>query len=118
MAVVATTLVSEARSKIFAVVTSGDAGSYVKRPKALRATSSPPKVTAIEQAGKTRAAMAFSTMPKALLKRSSCTTKLRTRKENPDSRLGSVRFKGILRTDGVIAKAACRGKQGVTLGAS
>src|SRR2546430_12486235 len=95
MAVVATTLVSEARSKMFAVVTSGEAGSYVKRPKAWRATSSPPKVTAIEQAGKTRAAMAFSRMANALRDRSSCATKLRTRKENPDSRLGSVGFKGV-----------------------
>jgi len=32
--------------------------------------------------------------------------------------LGSVRFKGVLRTDGVIAKAASRGKRGVTLRAS
>ena len=52
MAVVATTLVSEARSKMLAVVTSGEAGSYVKRPRALWATSSPPNVTASEQAGK------------------------------------------------------------------
>jgi hypothetical protein len=112
MAVVATTLVSEARSKMLAVVTSGEAGSYVKRPRALWATSSPRKVTASEQAEKARAVMAFSTMPKAPRNRSSCATKLRTRRENPDSRFGSVRFKGILWTDGVIAKAAGGGKPG------
>ena len=54
------------------------------------------EVTASEQAGKARAAMAFSRMPKALRKRSSCATRLRTRKEKPDSRFGSVRFKGVL----------------------
>src|ERR1700674_3622381 len=96
MAVVATTLVNEARSKILAVVTSDEAGSYVKRPRALWATSSPPKVTASEQDGKARAGIASSRMPNALGNRSSCATKLRTRKENPDSRFGSVRFKGIL----------------------
>ena len=78
------------------VVTSGEAGSYVKPPRALWATSSPWKVTASEHPGKARAAMAFSRMPNAPENRSSCATKLRARKENPDSRLGSVRFKGIL----------------------
>src|SRR5208282_5346688 len=95
MAVVATTLVSEARSKMLAVVTSGEDGSSVKRPRALWATSSPRKVTAIEQAGKARAAMAFSRTLKALRKRSSCAAGLRTRKEKPDSRLGIVKFKGF-----------------------
>src|SRR5216684_2264437 len=83
MAVVAMTLVSEARSKILAVVTSDEARSYVKRPRALWATSSPPKVTASEQAGNARAAIAFSSMPKASRNRSSCATELRTRKEKP-----------------------------------
>jgi len=34
-------------------------------------------------------------MLKALQKRSSCAEKLRTRKENPDSRSGSVEFKMV-----------------------
>src|SRR5260370_35026088 len=117
-AVVATTFVSEARSKMLAVVTSGEAGSYMKRPRALWATSSPPKVTASEQAGKTRAAMAFSRMPKAVRNRASCAAKLRARKEKPDSRLGSVSVKGILGTEAVIAKAAGTGKRGGALGDS
>src|ERR1039458_784860 len=96
MAVVATTFVSEARSKRLAVVTSGEAGSYAKRPRALWATSSPRNVIASEQAGKARAAAAFSRMLKALGNWSSCATQLRTRKEKPDSRLGCVTFKGIL----------------------
>ena len=44
--------------------------------RALWATSSPRKVTASEQAGKARAAMAFSRMPKALRKRSSCASEI------------------------------------------
>ena len=40
----------------------------MKRPRALWATSSPRKVIASEQAGKARAAMAFSRMLKALAK--------------------------------------------------
>src|ERR1700694_4566518 len=104
MAVVATTLVSEARSKMLAVVTLGEAGSYVKPPRALWATSSPLTVMASEHPGKARAATAFSRTPNALENRSSCAAKLRTRKENPDSRLGSVRFQGILCTYGGIVK--------------
>src|ERR1700747_1552612 len=110
MAVVATILVSDARSKIVATVTAGEVESYVKRPKALYATSSSRAVTASVQAGKARAAIAFSRMRKALRKRSSCVAKLRTRKEKPDSRLVSVRLKGILRTAAVIAKAWHVGK--------
>jgi len=41
MAVVATTFDTEARSKMQSGVTSGEPGSKVKRPKALRATSFP-----------------------------------------------------------------------------
>src|SRR5208282_5088380 len=96
IAVVARTLVSEARSKMLAMVTSGETGSYVKRPSALWATSSPRKVTANEQAGKARAAIAFSRMLKASRNRPSCATKLRTRKENPAGGFW-IAVKGVLR---------------------
>src|SRR5260370_42292498 len=101
-AVVATTFVSEARSKMLAVVTSGEAGSYMKRPRALWATSSPPKVTASEQAGKTRAAMGVSRMAQALRKPASLAEKLPAREEKPESPLDSVSVTRGFRTEGVI----------------
>src|SRR5260370_41022184 len=101
MAVVATTFVSEARSKMLAVVTSGEAGSYVKRPRALWATSSPPKVTASEQAAKERAPMAFSRMPKELRQPSALARQLLKRKEKPQLRSRSVRVEAVFWNDGV-----------------
>ena len=55
----------------------------MKWPRALWAMSSPRRVTASEQAGKARAAMAFSRSAKAVPKRASCAALLRTRKEKP-----------------------------------
>src|SRR5208282_3423270 len=79
---------------------------------ALRATSSPRAVTASEQPGKAWLAMAFSRMRKGLRKRSSWAARLRIRKEKPDSRFGNVRFKGVLWTDGFIAKRGGRRQTG------
>jgi hypothetical protein len=69
MVVVAITLDTEARSKRVRGVAGGEVGSYVKRPKARRATRLPSCVTAMEAAGKAWATMASSTMRKALAKR-------------------------------------------------
>jgi hypothetical protein len=69
MVVVATTFETEARSKRVRGVGCGEVGSYVKWPKARRASSLPSCVTAIEAAGKAWAAMASWRMRKALAKR-------------------------------------------------
>jgi hypothetical protein len=71
MAVVATALVKDARSKRVAGVTNGELASYVKWPRDLRTTSFSPCVTATEAAGKAWSAIAFSRTEKAEEKRSS-----------------------------------------------
>jgi len=72
MLVVATTLVSEARSKMLAVVVSGVSVSYKKWPKALRQSTFPWCVTATEAAGNARALMALRRRSKAAAKTASC----------------------------------------------
>ena len=72
MLVVATTLVTDARSKIVAAVAAGESGSSVKRPKAWSPTSLPWCVMATEAAGKTRSAMACWINSKAGTKTASC----------------------------------------------
>lgn len=69
MVVVATALVTEARSKRVSGMGWGEAAFRVKRPKARRATSLAWCVTAMEAAGKAHAAMASSRMAKAAAKR-------------------------------------------------
>src|ERR1700722_2615256 len=84
MEVVATTLVRDARSNIVAALTLtfGEV-SYVNRPRAFCATSSPRKVIASVHAGKVLAAMAFSRMPKGSRKRSSSAARLAGSVEKP-----------------------------------
>ena len=65
MLVVATTLETDARSKMLAVVVACESGSKVKRPKARRATRVPRLVTAIEAAGNAFWLIAFWITSKA-----------------------------------------------------
>src|SRR5712691_9094391 len=72
MPVVATALETDARSKTLAMVTCGESGSKVNRPKAFRAISFPCEVTAIEAAGKACWAMALCNTSNASVKNASC----------------------------------------------
>jgi hypothetical protein len=72
MLVVATTLVTDARSKMVAAVAAGESGSSVKRPKPWSPTRLPRCVIATEAAGKTRSAMACWINSKAGAKTASC----------------------------------------------
>src|SRR6266404_6042152 len=83
MVAVATTFVTEARSKMLALVTKGEAGSYVKCPSAWWAINSPRRVTASAQAGKAWAPIVFCRIENALRKASRCALVLRTRKAKP-----------------------------------
>ena len=71
MDVVATTLVTEARSKSVDGRVTGDSGSNVKFPKARSATSRPCPVIATEHAGKTRSAIPSRNTENAAAKRPS-----------------------------------------------
>src|ERR1051325_5795111 len=76
--VVATTLVSEATSKIASIVTGGADGSYVSRPQATMTSSPPLRTTAATAPGNTRLATASSstasTRPRSWLQSSSRVT--------------------------------------------
>jgi hypothetical protein len=84
--VVATTLVTEARSNKVAGATAADAVSYVKRPKALRAMRRSSWVTATQAAGKTCSSIASRRMEKAEGNCSLCWSKAETR-------VGAARFR-------------------------
>src|SRR5579864_8145573 len=77
--VVATTLVTEARSNKVAGATAADAVSYVKRPKALRAMRRSLWVTATQAAGKACSSTALRRMEKAEENCSLCWSKAETR---------------------------------------
>ena len=83
---VATTLVTEARSNKVAGATAADAVSYVKRPKALRAMRRSSWVTATEAAGKTCSSIASRRTDKAEGNCSLCWSKAETR-------VGAARFR-------------------------
>ncbi len=72
MVVEATTFETEARSNTLETVTCGESGSKVKWPKAFKAISLPPWVTAIEAAGNAPSAIASFRMLKALANSASC----------------------------------------------
>lgn len=65
MLVVATTLVTDARSNIVPVVTSGESDSYVNRPNALEAMSLFLRVIATDPPGNACAATACNRISKA-----------------------------------------------------
>src|SRR5581483_8588026 len=77
MLVVATTLDTDARSKIVVVVTSGESDSYVNRPKAFKAMSLSLCVIARDAPGKAHAAIACDKISNARAKMVACCSNMR-----------------------------------------